>query len=1146
MKDGAGNSAVECAGMTALSRTARPVSRSRKLSSQTRTRVPCPASCSARFPGRAWILAITPALLLSSPAPAISFNDDIRPILADRCFSCHGPDSASRKADLRLDLEESAKSALKDGSIPIVPGDPSKSTILYRITHGDPDEVMPPPASKLTVSPQEVSLLREWIAQGATWEKHWAFIPPKNSPPALPSDATPGDAKRSEASWPRNEIDHFILAGLAEHGLRPSPPADRARLLRRLTFDLTGLPPTLAELDAFLLDNTDQAYERVVDRLLASPAFGERLALEWLDVARYGDTDGLFEDHPRSIFPWRDWVVTAFNDNLPYDQFLTWQLAGDLLPDATDAQKIATGFLRNNPTSNEGGIIDEDYRIKYLIDRVNTTATAFLGLTIECAQCHDHKFDPISQRDYYQFAAFFNSMVGRGNTKGATAPTLRILAPEKEQRLGGITTELAALEKSLQATPPALESDFAKWNAQIAQPIEWFSPTLASSTHDRQDENQTTVPESSVRGRYLRLALPPNETGFLTISEVEVYSGGRNVARAGTARQSSNYGNKNRADRAVDGKADGSFASCACTREEKEAWWELDLGSEVPIDHILVYNRNDCCPERLDNVALTILDAQRGPVKELKIGDAPFRSSFTLNPDARPPQPSSRSYEVVLDPGDVEEPLTALRITADKPALVESLRVDLLSAKPRELKLTGNTKFKVGPEVASHIAGIEKPVVIAPGEQLKLTLGTASAVTVQVTTDPTALTRATMPADPAERLARFRATWPGFAEIRARRDSLAKEKQALEKSAVVTMIAGDEAIQRTTHILMRGEYDKPGEAVNPSAPASILPYDSTLPPNRLGLARWMTDPANPLTARVAVNRYWQMIFGRGLVQTSEDFGTQGSRPSHQALLDHLAVEFAASGWDLKKLLRRIVLSSTYRQSSVRSPGLAELDPANRLLARAPRQRLPAEFIRDHALSVSGLLVNKRGGPGVHPYQPAVLFGRNAIGAAGASFKQSSGDDLYRRSLYTYWKRQIPAANMRILGADGRNACRTRRERTNTPLQALVLLNDPQFVEAARVLAERIMTEGGTATRDRLAYAFRLATSRRPSRRELAILYSEFNDRLEEFKRDPASAKAYLAGSGERKANPALDASELAAFAAVSSLILNLDESISKS
>ena len=927
-------------------------------------------------------------IAVASNAPAVSFNDDIRPILADRCFACHGPDSASRKAGLRLDREEFAKAPIGDRkTIPIVAGKPSESAIIQRLTSHDVDEIMPPPESKIKVSPGEVELVRRWIAEGANWERHWAFIPPVKA--AMPPVG--------QAAWVRNEIDHFVLERIEREGLKPSAPAGPALLLRRLSFDLTGLPPTMADLDAVLTGDFETAYEKAVDRLLASPAFGERLALEWLDVARYGDTDGLFEDHPRSIYPWRDWVVAAFNRNLPYSDFITWQLAGDLVSDASQAQKIATGFLRNNPTSNEGGIIDEDYRIKYLVDRVNTTSTAFLGLTMECSQCHDHKFDPMTQREYYEMGGFFNSLVGRGNTKGATAPILKILPSEKQARLAQIDPEIAALEKGLREVPPELMADFETWLGGVNHPIRWHSAEIlfhsGRAQGDKKSAAKETVP-SEVLGRYVRIESAKGHRGFITISEVEVFSGGSNVARAGTAKQASGYSGGSRAGKAIDGTKDGSFGSCACTREQEEPWWEVDLGAMRAIDHIAVYNRDDCCPERLDNVTVRILDGERNVIAERKIGDAPFRSEFTFNQNAPKPKLGPGRYELVVAP--VGARIAALQLSSDRPAFVESMRLDAVGAdgKTRQIRLKGASKLKI--EGGARVVALEKPVGLADGEKLRFTM-VGDDVQLKFTPDETAATRASLPKGRDKRLEHFRQTWPGFAGRRTKLDALKKEKASIENTAVVTMIASDESKARPTHILMRGEYDKPGELVEPSAPGSIMEFSTDLPRNRLGLARWMIDPDNPLTARVAVNRYWQMVFGTGIVLTSEDFGTQGDRPSHQALLDYLAVDFVESGWDVKRLIRKMVMSSTYRQTSARPPSIADRDPGNRLLSHAPRQRLAAEFVRDHALAVSGLLVDKRGGPGVHPYQPAALFGRNAIGSSNASFKQGSGDDLYRRS-----------------------------------------------------------------------------------------------------------------------------------------------------
>ncbi|MEC8570956.1 MAG: DUF1549 domain-containing protein, partial [Planctomycetota bacterium] len=583
----------------------------------------------------------------SSPAEQISFNKHIRPILADRCFVCHGPDATTREAGLRFDREESAKQPSVDsGETAIVPGQPEMSELLRRLSASD-DLQMPPPDSNLSVTQDEIKLIRRWIAEGAKWERHWSLISPVKA--EAPAVANP--------SWPVNSIDHFILRRLEVEGLEPTRQASKAQWLRRVSFDLTGLPPTLEELDDFLGDESEDAYGKAADRLLESRSFGERMAQEWLDVARYGDTDGLFEDHPRSIYPWRDWVIDAFNENLAYRDFIIWQIAGDLLPEASVEQQVATGFLRNNPTSNEGGIIDEDYRVKYLVDRVNTTATAMMGLTLECAQCHDHKYDPMTQREYYQFAGFFNNLVGNGNTKGATAPTLRRFDEEQAARLPVIAGELAEIEIALKSTPEALLEDYDAWVEMLEQPVQWVDPVKIVQANTRLSEEwlvsvdppATEESETSnrpkMKGRFVRLELPKDHDGFLTLSEVQVFSGGRNIARTGQATQSSvDYNSP--AAKAIDGNHDGSFASCSCTQSERAAWWELDLGAEFPIDSVAVWNRTDCCPERLDKLSIQVLDDQRQVTGTRVLEKAQARNA--LPADAVDAEPETREFSVDL------------------------------------------------------------------------------------------------------------------------------------------------------------------------------------------------------------------------------------------------------------------------------------------------------------------------------------------------------------------------------------------------------------------------------------------------------------------------------------------------------------------
>jgi hypothetical protein len=824
-----------------------------------------------------WIALLTAApftLARADEAPdgAISYSQQIRGILSDNCYQCHGPDAAQRKAGLRLDRRESAIGALDSGVTAIVPGKPEASELARRISSDDESFRMPPPEANKNLTRAEKELLVAWIAQGADFEQLWSFVPPVR--PELPQ------VKRTE--WPQTPIDHFVLAKLEGEGLQPAPKAGREALIRRLSFDLTGLPPTLAEIDAFLADASDDAYEKVVDRLLASPHFGERLALDWLDAARFADTNGYHLDNGRDMSHWRAWVIQAMNDNMPFDQFTIEQLAGDLLPDATLEQQIASGFNRNHMINFEGGAIPAEYHNAYIVDRVNTTATVWLGLTVACAQCHDHKFDPITQKEFYQLYAFFNNVPEKGldGNQGNAAPMVQLPTPEQTARLKELEDRIAEL---------------------------------------------TSHKEGSV------------ET-----------------------------------DKSSDGSAEES-------------------------------------------------------------GE-----------------------------GNSEE-----------------------------------------------LAGLRK------------------------------------------------------------------ERNELKRQIPTSMVMAEMDTPRETFLLVRGQYDSRGEQVFAGMPASLPSLPDGAPANRLTLARWLVSPDHPLTARVTVNRYWQMFFGTGIVRTAEDFGSQGEFPSHPELLDWLAVEFVESGWDIKHMLRLIVTSSTYRQSAecgVRNTELKNIglhasstphselripnsdtphsvDPENRLLSRGPRFRLPAEMIRDQALAVSGLLKHKIGGPSVSPYQPAGLW--QELSSRGDSsnwtaqvFELSEGNDLYRRSMYTFWKRTSPPPQMVALDAPDRETCTVRRARTNTPLQALILMNDPTYVEASRKLAERMLTECGTNDEERLSFAFRLATARLPSAAELEVLRTVLDQQRLLYRDDPDAARA-LMEIGEADVADDLDVQELAAWTMVASAILNLDETLTK-
>lgn len=774
------------------------------------------------------------------PRTTIDYNRQIRPILSNYCFKCHGPDEEERQAELRLDVRDAALQPADSGKPAIIPGKPEESSLVRRVFASKKSQLMPPPESNRTLTDADKQLLRDWVAQGAPYQTHWAFQSPRRPP--LPSLNTRG--------WTRNSIDHFILARLEADHLKPTAEADRATLIRRLTLDLTGLPPTPAEVDAFLKDSSADAYERVVERLLNSPHYGERMALDWLDAARFADTHGYHIDSGRDMTRWREWVINAFNKNLPFDRFTIEQLAGDLLPNPTLDQKIASGFNRNHMITFEGGVIPEEYLTAYIVDRVNTTGTVWLGLTVACTQCHDHKYDPLTQKDFYQFYAFFNNVPERGvdGSKGNAQPMIKAPSPAQ-----------AAAIDSLHAAMRDLEA------------------------------------------------------------------------------------------------------------RRKEA-----AGEEKPLNEAL-----------------------------------------------------------------------------------EALKKSLA-------------------EVESRV--------------------------------PTAMVM-----------------------------------QEMEKP-------------RDTFFLVRGQYDRKGDKVGPGVPDFLPPLPDGIKRDRLALARWLVDPKNPLVARVTVNRLWQTFFGTGIVRTAEDFGSQGELPTHPELLDWLAVEFmnperGGASWDIKRIVRLIVTSAAYRQSSKATPELIAHDPENRLLARGPRVRLQAEFVRDQALAISGLLNEEIGGKSVSPYQPAGLWEELMSRADGKNwtaqtYVQSHGKDLYRRTMYTFWKRTSPPPSLATFDAPDRETCTVRRARTNTPLQALVLMNDPTYVEAARKLAERMMTEGGATPADRVAFAFRLATARPPRAEESDVLKHVFDGELATYRDNPAAA-ARLLTVGESPRNEKLDAAELAAWTTVASVILNLDEVVNK-
>ncbi|MEY5024906.1 MAG: hypothetical protein RLZZ244_434 [Verrucomicrobiota bacterium] len=993
-----------------------------------------------------YLLVLSSVAGAAAPESKLSYNRDVRPILSDACFHCHGPDEKERKGGLRLDVASAASKPAKSGEIAIVPGNPGKSELLARINTEDRDELMPPAKGHKSLTADQKQILRRWIEQGAAYEKHWAFVPLASVP--LPAVKRQG--------WARNGLDHFVLERLEKEGLPPSPEASKEALIRRVSLDLTGLPPTPAEVDAFLADTTPQAFEKVVDRLLASSRFGERMAVDWLDAARFADTNGYQGDKDRQMWPWREWVINAFNRNLPFDQFTIEQLAGDLLPNPTVEQRIATGLHRNHMINEEGGVIPEEFIAEYTADRVETTASIWLGQTFNCTRCHDHKYDPFTQKDFYSLKAFFHNIPEKGvdgldAVRKNSTPFLKLPNPELEARIAGLEAQKGALEKQLVEIRKAAEEGLDPWAQGLAgNRVAWAPLEFVEAS-----------------GKDLQPVLKP-------------------------------------ADAAVE------------VAEQDFRYTTLKLRARLPEQPVTAL--------RLECAALA-----SGPMSQwsdLKV----FR---------------------VAAPGSKREPLK-LRSAAEGTSLPATESTKIIDADRR-------SRVRLSEEPGTPTVAVFEIELGAPGSrEIEMEISTegsggaarwrvlgAQAAREALVSDGLKALSAKDPAKraPKERqqLLDFRlSVQDDFRKVDGELSTTNAQITAEDGKFVTTMVMEEMAKPRPTFVLMRGAYDKPGEAVTAATPAILPAMAPDAPRNRLGLARWLVDPANPLPSRVMVNRFWQSVFGTGIVRTSEDFGAQGEQPSHPELLDWLAGEFIRSGWDVKSVMRLMVTSATYRQSSKLTPQLKERDPENRLLARGPRVRLQAEFVRDQALFAAGLLVEKVGGPSVKPYHPAGLYEQ----VASSTYREGTGPDLYRRSLYTYWKRSVPNPAMLLFDAPLRENCALRRPRSNTPLQALNLMNDPTYVEASRCVAERMLQEGGDAVEARITHGFRLLLGRTPQPAELTILRRAYERNLKVFEADPAGAKA-LTDVGGRKAPAALPVAELAAYSTVASTILNFDEWIKK-
>ncbi len=1021
---------------------------------------------------------------------AVDFRRDVLPILSDRCFQCHGPDAGSRKANLRLDLEADL---IRARDPLVVPGKAAESELILRILSDDDQERMPPPESHLTLKPDQVEILRRWVDEGARWQNHWAFVPPRRVEPP----------RTNRDGWAINPIDRFILAKLESEGLAPALEADRATWLRRATLDLTGLPPTPTEVDAFLADSLPGSWDRVVDRLLASPRHAERLTTDWLDLARYADTHGYQADRAIAVWPWRDWVVGAIARNQPFDQFVTWQLAGDLLPDATREQTLATAFNRLHMQNEEGGIVAEEFRVAYVADRVNTFATGLLGLTFECARCHDHKFDPIPQRDYYGLFAFFQNIDESGQTSHFThstpVPALLLTDDATEGKLTALNRQIKAIEAEKVADDDA---GFRNWIDARAGARPPAVGLVGSNPFEDTPADRPADPEQGLLATKL--------VGTPARVEGKVGQGA-----------------------ALDGQNGFRFPGVGhFTRSDP---FTIGLSIKVPVgltDAVLVHHSKAPIDAGSRGYEILLEDGR------IAFGLHQMWPGNSLKVRTEQPVPRDAWVHVAVS-SDGSSRADGARIYLDgQLATVETIRDGL----------TRDITYGGGGEPDLAIGHRFRDTGFKGGQVDEFRLCNRALTPIEVADlagrpDLTQSWTTPSPDLTADQLARLRDLYratvaPESLARTARLLGLRRLRDRLIEPVPEIMVMRELAQPRPAHILVRGAYDAPGAEVTASTPTALPPIRPDLPRNRLGLARWLFDPGHPLTARVEVNRLWQLMFGRGLVETSENFGRQGTPPSHPELLDWLAVEFVESGWDVRHILRLMATSATYRQSSRTDAATRERDSSNLLLARGPARKLSAEMLRDQALAASGLLNEASGGPPVRPYQPAGLYDV----ASGGGYQQSRGADLYRRSLYTVWKRTIPHPALVIFDAADRSNCAVRRQTTSTPLQALALLNDPQIVEAARHLAQRALQTSGPDDPARSAWIYRQVLGRGPAPAETAILTQLLAEQRAHFATDRAAA-AQLLAVGESKPDPTLDPVELAALSVLADAILNHNAAI---
>lgn len=1042
----------------------------------------------------------------------IDFNYDVKPILSDKCFACHGPDLKNRKGDLRLDTEQGAYAALKDAGNrhAIVPGSLSGSMVYARLISDDPEMKMPPPSSNLNLSAREIATLVRWIEQGAKYKPHWSFIQPRK--PEIPRTKLKG--------WALSPIDHFILQRLEKEGLKPSAEAGREDLIRRASFDLTGLPPTLTEIDRFLDDRAPDAYEKLIDRLLESPAYGERMASEWMDVSRYADSDGYLDDKHRDFSPWRDWVIRSFNRNMPYDKFVTWQLAGDLIPGRSKESILATAFNRLHKKNSEAGIVFEEFRVEYNADRVQTVSQGILGLSVQCARCHDHKYDPVSQEDYYKMFGFFNStdetgspVYGPDQTPG---PALLLTEGEQEQLIHFLDRQIADLETRRAA------------NVSVSGASDRLSKMMITREELEKQVSKDLVayyPFDEVKTGPENKILTPNMVNSRQPAECRdpvLKPGVKGNAYFVNDYNSIRLGHK--------------IGWHERTEPFSVALW-INPHTVYP-DAGIFYHCEDLrigykgYSLRLADNKLQFIIAHSYPQNAIQVSTV----------DAVPP----KKWTQVTVTYDGSSKAAGAKIYIDgKEAVVKTDYDNLYKGilYEKDIHTYGFAGFTLGQR------GLLIPFKNGGIDELRIYNRELTALEVLYSHNPEEAGKILENVNLPPNRILLREYYLAHADPldKSLQDSLKlkrDEQNALMNAIPEIMVMGDLPEPRSTYVLSRGVYDAPEKEVMPGALESVFPFDPSLPRNRLGLAKWLFDQKNPLTARVFVNRIWQMHFGNGLVRSAGDFGSQGDLPSHPQLLDWLAVTFMDSGWDIKKLHKTIMLSAAYRQSSAVTRELAGKDPDNVLLARGARFRFSAEMIRDNSLAISGLMVDKLGGESVYPYQPEGLWDELSDKVWRYQYLQEPGEGLYRRSLYTIWKRTSPPPSMLIFDAPERGECVVTRRTTSTPLQALVLLNDPQHIESARILAEKLLREESKETDGRLDKAFRLITGRHPDETEKRILETFYSEELKRFEEKPQQALEYLS-TGEIRWDRSLRPAEIAALATVANSIMNTDEAFTR-